>query len=114
MSHAVTPSRVAALEVLRRTRQGELADRALDGATRDLDPRDRAWTQELVLGTFRLRGRLDWLLGGLVKGGLGRLDADVLDVLRLGAYQLLEMGSVPSYAAVSQSVDLVRMTGSPS
>jgi 16S rRNA (cytosine967-C5)-methyltransferase len=114
VSTAVTPSRVAALEVLRRTRQGELADRALEGATRDLDPRDRAWTQELVLGTLRLRGRLDWLLEARVKGGLKRLDADVLDVLRLGAYQLLEMGSVPTYAAVSQSVDLVRMTGSPS
>jgi 16S rRNA (cytosine967-C5)-methyltransferase len=110
----VTPTRLAALEVLRRARQGELADRALDGATRALEPRDRAWTQELVLGTFRLRGRLDWLLEARVKGGLARLDADVLDVLRLGAYQLLEMGSVPAYAAVSQSVDLVRTTSSPS
>jgi 16S rRNA (cytosine967-C5)-methyltransferase len=100
--------------VLRRARAGELADRALEGATRDLEPRDRAWTAELVLGTFRLRGRLDWLLEQRVKGGLARLDADVLDVLRLGAYQLLEMGSVPAYAAVSQSVDLTRTTTSPS
>jgi 16S rRNA (cytosine967-C5)-methyltransferase len=108
-----TSTRAAALEVLRRARAGELADRALENATRDLEPRDRAWTAELVLGTFRLRGRLDWLLAPRVKGGLGRLDADVLDVLRLGAYQLLEMGSVPAYAAVSQSVDLVRTTSSP-
>jgi len=33
----------------------------------------------------------------------------VLEVLRLGAYQLLYMGSVPAYAAVSQSVDQVRL-----
>jgi 16S rRNA (cytosine967-C5)-methyltransferase len=34
-------------------------------------------------------------------------------VLRLGAYQLLEMASVPAYAAVSQSVELVRAAGQP-
>lgn len=33
------------------------------------------------------------------------------DVLRLGAYQLLYMGSVPPYAAVSQAVDAVRRVG---
>ncbi len=32
----------------------------------------------------------------------------MLEGLRLGAYQLLYMGGVPTYAAVSQSVDLVR------
>ncbi|MDB4947932.1 MAG: sun protein [Gemmatimonadetes bacterium] len=112
MESRVTPSRIAALDALRRVRQGELADRALDAAGFRLDPRDRAWTQELVLGTFRLRGRLDWLLEERVRGGVARLEPDVLDVLRLGAYQLLEMGSVPAYAAVSQSVDLVRIAGS--
>jgi 16S rRNA (cytosine967-C5)-methyltransferase len=108
----VTPARRAALDALRRARAGELADRALDAAAARLEPRDRAWVHELVLGTFRLRGRLDWLLEARVRGGLGRLEPDVLDVLRLGSYQLLEMASVPSYAAVSQSVELVRVAGS--
>jgi 16S rRNA (cytosine967-C5)-methyltransferase len=107
----VTPSRMAALEVLARVRAGELADRALDQAAARLEPRDRAWTQELVYGTFRLQGRIDFLLGALVRGGTGSLDPEVLDVLCLGAYQLLEMGSVPPYAAVSQSVELAREAG---
>jgi 16S rRNA (cytosine967-C5)-methyltransferase len=51
------------------------------------------------------------VLAERVKGGLDRLDAVVLDVLRLGVYQLQEMRSVPSYAAVSQSVELVRVAG---
>jgi 16S rRNA (cytosine967-C5)-methyltransferase len=106
-----TPTRRAALEVLRRVRAGALADRALDQATEGFDFRDRAWTQELVYGTFRLRGRIGHLLGALVKGGVEALEPDVLDVLRLGAYQLLEMGSVPPYAAVSQSVELARSAG---
>ncbi|MEX1181886.1 MAG: 16S rRNA (cytosine(967)-C(5))-methyltransferase RsmB [Gemmatimonadota bacterium] len=105
-----TESRAAALAVLRDTRRGILADIAFDNAARDLDQRGRAWTQELVYGTLRLRGRLDHVLAALSARPLGRIDDDILDVLRLGAYQLLEMDSVPAYAAVSQSVELARRT----
>lgn len=108
-----TVTRQAALEALARVREGELGDRALDLATEGMEPRDRAWTQELVYGTFRLRGRIDHVLNGFARDGVESLDPEVLDVLRLGAYQLLEMGSVPPYAAVSQSVELVRMAGVP-
>ncbi|HEX8695088.1 MAG TPA: 16S rRNA (cytosine(967)-C(5))-methyltransferase RsmB [Longimicrobium sp.] len=106
-----TAARRAALRVLERVRGGDLADRAFDHAAAGLEPRDRAWAQELVYGTFRLRGRIDHLLGALVRGGVDKLEPVVLDVLRLGAYQLLEMGSVPPYAAVSQSVELARAGG---
>jgi 16S rRNA (cytosine967-C5)-methyltransferase len=106
-----TVARQAALEALARFREGELGDRALDLATQGMEPRERAWTQELVYGTFRLRGRIDHVLDGFARDGVRSLDPDVLDVLRLGAYQLLEMGSVPPYAAVSQSVELVRSAG---
>jgi 16S rRNA (cytosine967-C5)-methyltransferase len=108
-----TVARQAALEAMARFREGELGDRALDLATQGMEPRERAWTQELVYGTFRLRGRIDHILDGFARDGVESLDPDVLDVLRLGAYQLLEMGSVPPYAAVSQSVELVRMAGQP-
>ena len=97
--------------MFRRVRTGDLADRAFDAATRGLAERDRDWTRELVYGALRLRGRLDYLLGGHVRSGLAALDPDVLDVLRLGAYQMLEMGSVPPYAAISQSVELARDAG---
>jgi 16S rRNA (cytosine967-C5)-methyltransferase len=107
----VTPARRAALEVMRRVRDGDLLDRALERIVDRLPPRDRAWTRELLYGSFRLRGRLDWWLGAHVKGGLGRLDPEVLDILRLGTYQLREMGGVPAYAAISESVDLARTAG---
>lgn len=97
--------------MLRRVGTGELVDRALEDAGRALDVRDRAWAQELVYGTLRLRGRLDALLDPLVRNGIVSLEPVVLDVLRLGAYQLFEMDSVPPYAAVSQSVELARAAG---
>lgn len=105
-----TPARRASLETLRAVRAGELADRAIRHAAASLDPRDRAFAQELVYGTLRLRGRLDHVLGCFATRPLGSLDPDILDVLRLGAYQLIEMSGVPAYAAISESVELARTT----
>jgi 16S rRNA (cytosine967-C5)-methyltransferase len=105
---APTTGRIAALATLRAVRAGTLADRALDAAVRPLGPRERAWTHELVYGTFRLRGRLDHHISHHARRPLDSLDADTLDILRLGAYQLLAMDGVPDYAAVSASVDLAR------
>jgi len=83
-------------------------DLAFADVATGLDPRERAWTQELTYGTIRLRGRLDHLLDGHLRSGIGSMEPGVSDVLRLGAYQLLRMNSVPSYAAVSQAVDQTR------
>lgn len=96
---------------MRAIRSGELADRAFVRLVEEVEPRERAWLYELVYGTLRLRGRLDYILGQFVKRGVQKLDADVLDILRLGAYQLLEMNSVPPYAAVSQAVELTKGSG---
>lgn len=93
---------------MRGVRRGDLADVALAAALERVPPRDRPWLQELCYGTLRLRGRLDHLLGHLVHRGLGSLRPDLLDLLRLGAYQLVEMRSVPAYAAVSQTVEQAR------
>ena len=105
---SATPGRRAALETLLALRRGELLDRAFAVAAAELPARDRAWAQELVYGTVRLRGRMDYVLRAFVNRPLRTLQPELLDVLRLGAYQLMEMGGVPSYAAVSQSVDMAR------
>lgn len=105
-----TPARQAALRVLRALRAGELLDRAV---RREIDPlptRDRAFARELVTSTVRLRGRLDSTLERFSNRPLDRLDAEVLDALRLGACQMLEMDAVPAYAAISQTVELIKTT----
>jgi 16S rRNA (cytosine967-C5)-methyltransferase len=105
---AVTEARGAAAEVLTDLRGGELLDSAFDRRTTRLDPRDRRWTRELVFGMLRRRSWLDALLDDRVRGGLAKLDPDLIDLLRLGAYQLLSMGSVPAYAAIGQTVELTK------
>jgi 16S rRNA (cytosine967-C5)-methyltransferase len=104
----VTDARLAAAEILTDLRGGDLLDSSFERRTARLEPRDRRWTRELVYGMLRRRSWLDALLAERVSGGLARLDYDVIDLLRLGAYQLLSMGSVPPYAAIGQTVETVK------
>jgi 16S rRNA (cytosine967-C5)-methyltransferase len=89
-------------------RAGVLLDAAFERRVGPLDARDRRWTQELLWGMLRRRGWLDAMLAVRVRGGVAKLDADVADLLRLGAYQLISMGSVPAYAAIAQTVELTK------
>lgn len=108
---ALTPARRAAGEVLAAVARGRRLDLALDAAVAGLDLRRRRFVHELTYGTIRLRGRLDHLLAQRVDRGFSSLRPAVLDVLRLGAYQVLYMDGVPTYAAVSQAVSHVRAVG---
>ena len=69
--------------------------------------RDAAFATQLAYGTLRATGTLDAVLTGLVSRPLAELDPRVLDLLRLGAYQLIDL-RVPSHAAVDTTVDLTR------
>ncbi len=107
-SGGVTETRTAAAMALADMRSGALLDVAFERRVGGLDARDRRWVQELVWGMLRRRGWLDAMLGVRVKGGMAKLDADLADLLRLGAYQLIAMGSVPAYAAIAQTVELAK------
>ena len=107
-SGAVTESRRVAAELCADLRQGDLLDPAFDRRAPRLDARDRRWTQELVYGMLRRRSIIDAHLDARVRGGLARLDPDLIDLLRLGVDQLLYMGSVPAYAAIAQTVELAK------
>ncbi len=107
----MTPGRRAALAVFGAVERGQRLDRAFSDAARDLDPRERAWCRELAYGAQRLRGRLDYVLNRRVRRGLDSVDPEMLDVLRLGLYQILYMAGIPEYAASSQTVDLARTVG---
>ena len=104
----VTDARRISAEVCADMRVGELLDPSFERRVETLDARDRRWTQELVYGMLRRRSWLDAIVDARVRGGLARLDADVVDLLRLGTYQLLRMRSVPAYAAIAQTVELAK------
>ena len=105
----VAPARRAAYEVLRRVfEQDAYADRALAAAAEGLDQRDRALAQRLAYGAVQRARTLDHAIETLGRRPVRKLDPPVLAALRLGAYQLGYVEGVPHYAAVNDSVELVR------
>ncbi|MER8030598.1 transcription antitermination factor NusB [Streptomyces bauhiniae] len=74
----------------------------------DFDARDAALATELVYGTLRRQGTYDAIIASCVDRPLREVDPPVLDVLSLGAHQLLGT-RIPTHAAVSASVELARV-----
>lgn len=72
---------------------------------RRLDVRDAAFATELTNGTLRREGTYDRILARAAGRRLDTLQPAVIDVLRLGAHQVLGM-RVPAHAAVAATVDL--------
>jgi 16S rRNA (cytosine967-C5)-methyltransferase len=106
---AISPARAAAYEVLWRVfEEDAYADRALRTASERLDERDRALARRLAYGAVQRVRTLDHAIETLARRPVARLDPPVRAALRLGAYQLGWVDGVPRYAAVNESVELVR------
>lgn len=111
MSQATSPGlppRAAAWRVLHDIRHAIPFDRALERALVGLAEPDRRLAHELAAGVLRHRTPLDQAIGPHVSGGIERVRDDLLDILRLGAYQLLFLERVPRHAAVDTAVTLGR------
>jgi 16S rRNA (cytosine967-C5)-methyltransferase len=109
---SVAPARKAAYDVLRRVfEEDAYADRALRTASASLDDRDRSLARQLAFGSVQRKRTLDHAIETLGKRPVRKLDPPVLAALRLGAYQLGYLDGVPRYAAVNESVELVRRAG---
>lgn len=108
----VSPARRAAFTVVRRVFEDDAyADRALVSAAAGFEPRDRALAQRLAYGTVQRVRTLDHAVEAIGRRPVARLDPPVRAALRLGAYQLGYLDGVPRYAAVNESVELVRQAG---
>jgi len=107
-------ARSGAFEILQRVEQGGYADRLLDSYLQrhpTMEAREKGLLTELVYGILRLRGRLDFALGLFSRQPLQKLESDALLLLRLGAYQLLQLDRVPAHAAVHATVELAHQVG---
>ncbi|WP_341241812.1 transcription antitermination factor NusB [uncultured Nocardioides sp.] len=111
----VDPARKVAFEVLKAVRvQDAYTNLVLPSLLRKhgLSGRDAAFATELASGTLRRRATYDAVLDACTDRPLRKVEAKVLDALRLGAHQLLAM-RVPQHAAISTTVDLVRSEVGP-
>lgn len=104
------PARQAALDTLREVRARDAyANLLLPQILRErrITGRDAALATELAYGACRCIGLLDEVIAACVDRPLVKVEPALLDVLRLGCYQLLRT-RIPSHAAVASTVDLVR------
>lgn len=72
-----------------------------------LEDRDKAFTTELVYGTLRMQGLYDYIFTQISDRPWSQVDADIVDLARMGAHQIFTMRT-PMHAAVSATVDVAR------
>lgn len=107
---SVDPARQVALQTLRAVAERDsYANLVLPGLLRraGLRGRDAAFATELAYGALRGQGSYDAVIAACARRPVSEIDPPLLDVLRLGAHQLLAT-RVPPHAAVAATVDLAR------
>lgn len=109
----IAPARVAAYDILMAVSSGgaDLPGAIAFGRAGLPDERDRALAAEIATGVQRWRGELDHLIVEFSKRPLDRLDPEIVEILRLSAYQLLHLTRVPAAAAVDDAVNLAGRAG---
>lgn len=102
----VSPSRLAALDILTLVREGAFAEEALlDRLDASMGPKDRALATELSYGTLRWKWRLDSIIRRLSSNPGKKITPTVRDILRLGIFQLFLLDRIPDHAAVNEAVE---------
>jgi 16S rRNA (cytosine967-C5)-methyltransferase len=105
-------ARRVAFDALRRVNgEGAYANLVLPEllTARGITGRDAAFATELLAGTCRGQGSYDLIIAAAAGRGTSSLQPAVLDLLRLGAHQILAT-RVPPHAAVAATVDLAADT----
>ncbi len=72
-----------------------------------LNQRDSALAQELAFSTLRWQLTYDFILNQVSSRPVDEIDASVLNALRMGCHQLLQM-RIPPHAALNETVNLIR------
>ena len=102
--------RIAAFEILRKVELGGYASDLLLARTASMDSRDAGLAAQIVFGCLRYQAQLDYL--AVFYSGRGRkLDPEVRIALRMGIFQIRYLERIPHYAAVAESVALVKRAG---
>jgi 16S rRNA (cytosine967-C5)-methyltransferase len=112
----IAPARIAAYDILTAVSAGnaDLATAIAFARGGLRDERDRALASEISTGVLRWRAALDHVIATLAKRPLDRLDHEIVEILRLSAYQLLHLTRVPASAVVDDAVNLTKRAGKTS
>jgi len=100
--------REIALKILHRTEKDDsFPNLLLSNDLKELsNPADRALASNLVYGVLKNKITLDYIIGKFSKIKVEKLSLWVLNILRIGIFQLVFMDKIPTFAAVNESVKL--------
>ncbi len=105
----VTPARWTAFRVLQEFRDSNrFIDEILYSEIQKsgISSEDRRLAHQIVYGTFRNLHRLDFWIDRMSSKGIESLPTSIVDILRLGLFQLVFLDRIPSHAVVDESVRL--------
>ncbi len=113
----VITARTASLDILNALDQeGGTLDNILDDVLSRhafFSKKDRALLQAVVYGVLRWRARLDWIIAHFSATPLNRIDPKVMNILRLGLFQIIYLDRIPVSAAVNTSVEMAKSVTKP-
>jgi 16S rRNA (cytosine967-C5)-methyltransferase len=104
-------ARQAAYAALLAVERGKWSAEALSEKSLHLDPRDAGLASDIVFGTLRRRGELDYLIASYASRPVEKIDTEARIALEMALYQMRFLDRVPDHAAVNDAVELVRRAG---
>lgn len=113
---SVKSSRFTVLELLNKMDGKAYSNLILNSALKDsgLSERDKGFVSKLFYGAVERKLTLEYIISLYSSKPLRKLDKAVVNILKIGIYQLLYMDNVPDTAAVNESVNLAKQCGKSS
>lgn len=81
-------------------------NRALKG--KNIESIDRRFISEIVYGVLENKIYLDFIINNFSKIKIKKINVKVLNILRMGLYQIIYLDKIPEFAAVNESVKLTK------
>lgn len=100
------PREAAVVALYKIEKEGAYLNKAILDNSKGLNPADRAFLNQLVMGVARNKTYIDFLIQKYSKIKLKKLSDWVHQILRCGVYQLVMMDKIPPSAACNESVKL--------
>ncbi|MFA4915625.1 MAG: 16S rRNA (cytosine(967)-C(5))-methyltransferase RsmB [Syntrophales bacterium] len=103
--------RVIAVEILNRIEETDaFAEPLLDAflSRRLTNLHDKRLLTNIVYGTLRMRGNLDWIIRQIYRGNLTDMKAGIKNILRTGLYQAMFTDRIPDFAIVDEAVKITK------
>jgi len=86
--------------------KGEFSDQAFERYARGLSSPDRALAWEIIIGVLKHLYLIDYIIKK--RANTAHLSPTIMNILRIGTYQILYLEKIPDYASISTSVEITK------